>query len=311
MKLEKIYLALLWVTALGAIPAFAGNISGGGDPRRFYFEDGQKQAARVLEEIDARSFDTAIDPEVRDWILRERGRLVSDLNKTILIWLEDPNSQDTCARTEYAEAAIINLSFGKCNVISSKEEAGKLLVHETVHHLGIRDELFADRVAMAAYAAWENKMLTSIPMCDPDSGGDSNDPRGNMIAPRLEGEWIPDPALTKRLVGEGYGIGLLSFKKDLSVLDRLPGFGGCAVTAGVMRIVVPRHKEDRTYQFVLTMRRGSPIIRYYREVTNPEGKQFNLEWFYVTLTRAKNTKDDILFMGGDTLQESFTAFGRK
>lgn len=168
----------------------------------------------------------------------------------------------------------------------------------------MKKQLFGILIGMSLVSS----AFAEVPLCEPNAPDQMVGSRGNLVASRLEGAWVADRAITQRLAKEQTDIGRMSFRKDLSVLQKLPDHGTCAVIAGTMTFDTDDMHESFEYPFTLETRRGSAIILYYRPV-GPHG-EFNSEWLYINLARAKDSASDILFVGEDTLEEGVTALVR-
>jgi hypothetical protein len=136
----------------------------------------------------------------------------------------------------------------------------------------------------------------------------------NVVASRLEGEWRPEVALTERLTGgeqQNRGespSGTLSFRSEPSVATTIPAkyeefLGKNRVyMAGMMTL------GENEYPFVLIQNRGNPHIVYFRDRDgDPLG---DAESFNVILAPAKDTRNDLLFTGGDFNSGPFRALER-
>jgi len=146
------------------LQAHTGTEGHGGDEIRLLFEDGRADAFQRIPKIKRCSLPAATNTQVVDWILKNKNLLAMDIFKSQHVWITD--QQATCAFTQTKSEFDITLSFQTCENVKDKETAGRLLTHESVHHLGIADESFADAVAFAVYAADLNQTCSS-PMEDP------------------------------------------------------------------------------------------------------------------------------------------------
>lgn len=123
-----------------------GSGSSGGDPVRGAFLDGKADATlAVLESKESDRLQLA-SQVVSNWVEAHRQELAEDIRLSPHVWAEVAAS--TCARTERKPKAEIQLSIPSCReAIKDKAAAAFLLIHESVHHLGVEDESFADQVA--------------------------------------------------------------------------------------------------------------------------------------------------------------------
>jgi uncharacterized protein YjbI with pentapeptide repeats len=158
MRLSALFLLSMlagWVNAPAARASElrGGNeVDNGGDPLRFIFVSGQQQAAQLLADLIPDQLEADLPPNVRGFIAANHQALAVDLKASRLIW--QTTEQATCALTTTTPHADIRLSFDNCRpTIFSADLAGRLLLHESVHHLGIADEDLADAVAIGVYDA--------------------------------------------------------------------------------------------------------------------------------------------------------------
>ena len=133
----------------------------------------------------------------------------------------------------------------------------------------------------------------------------------NVVASRLAGKWVPDAELTERLTGSPpYSMDeVLSFKKKSSVAALFPErfrehFADKPIfMAGTMTL------HDQENPFMLAEYNGNPHLFWLRERDGDpvgDGESFNL-----SLIRAEDRADDLLFIGGDFNNQGFDAYRRK
>ncbi|TWW09922.1 hypothetical protein E3A20_09490 [Planctomyces bekefii] len=155
------------------LPAEAGRRVGNGDQLRLLFASAKEHAAQVVLRIHDRAFAAHVKPEVRSWIMANKAALAGDVAASEHQWSLD--AATTCAATDIPtasdgnlpKASAIRFSYPACsNRDYSLSDAGSLLVHESMHHFGIDDEMFADEVALAIYQAWEQGNLEWIKVAD-------------------------------------------------------------------------------------------------------------------------------------------------
>jgi hypothetical protein len=158
---------VVWVlAALLPLKGFANGVGNGTDPLRFIFEEARPSAAFRVMNAEACAFGVNVSSEVRNWILAHKDALADDIKGSQHVWLTD--SQTTCAYTMPTPRADITLSFVSCRPgIRDISDAVKVLVHESVHHFGITDEYFADKVAEAIYNLGNNSACPVPPAADP------------------------------------------------------------------------------------------------------------------------------------------------
>lgn len=133
----------------------------------------------------------------------------------------------------------------------------------------------------------------------------------NIVAIRLEGTWEFAPELTKKLQGSR-GARLRSFKLDPNVLKNAKLRPEVEQLLSKEPIYAAGHltenNEAEKYPFVLTCRKGMPYVFYFLPVGgDPFG---NPESFYVFVAAGRDRKSDLLWVGGDTPDEAFSAFQR-
>jgi hypothetical protein len=138
----------------------------------------------------------------------------------------------------------------------------------------------------------------------------------NVVASRLEGTWRPHAALTERLTGRKViaggesPFGQLVFKSDPSLAEQLPEKFVKALAERKARIYMAgtmRFKEKKLPFYLINIS-GNPHVLFFLE---RDGDRFgNGESFNVALAPAKETKNDLLFIGGDFNNEPFKAFER-
>ncbi|HEX4926066.1 MAG TPA: hypothetical protein VFV50_18375 [Bdellovibrionales bacterium] len=163
-------IAILFFTALLALPtAFArsgGETGNGGDPLMMLFEESRHQAVQRVLNATYCAFPAQIRPPIREWILNNKTELARDIMDSKHVWLA--GQQVTCAYTQPRPKADVMLSFQSCrpNVVSVID-AGRTLIHESVHHLGITDEVFPSEVAYAVYVLGTGDGCTVPPAQDP------------------------------------------------------------------------------------------------------------------------------------------------
>ena len=143
-----------------------GDEHGSGDPIRILFEQGRLNAVGVIERVDIGKLPTYLTKYLHrdeyDWLLKHKRELSDDIGRSAYRWGNDlPTATsgscgfDTCGCTTFTPGAEILFSFKTCrNSTHTRQDAGQLLIHESVHHLLGADEERADRIATAFYIAW-------------------------------------------------------------------------------------------------------------------------------------------------------------
>jgi hypothetical protein len=136
----------------------------------------------------------------------------------------------------------------------------------------------------------------------------------NVVASRLEGDWVPDEEIGARLGTKTQET--ISFKADASVLDHVPSTllsylkDKQIYLAGTMTMGKP--KDDTSAQALPTVvieSKGNPTLVCFR---SRGGKEIDdAESGIVMLATARDKAKDILFMGGDFNNEPMRAWRRK
>jgi hypothetical protein len=315
MKPTLFFSALAILVLNAASPARAGEwSSGGGDPLETYFEEGRLQAADIVSRLTYTSFpDDAANTQATQWLKKHKDRLAEELREMKFSW--KTLSQPKCAWTGYAPFAPVEISFPSCRgTVSSKQEAGKLLIHEAVHHFGVEDHGFATRVAILAYQAWENLLLKEIPFCN------EKDTKANILATQLLGSWKYNAEIDAALGGDvPFPIDydptqtVWHFKKDLEAVKLFPGIGRCAYLAGWASVTVRKNGQLKHLRspFVLSEWRGNPTV-FIDEDTDADGTDFvtDLHPLFMMIAKGSLPENDIPFQGGDNNNQRLYAFRR-
>jgi hypothetical protein len=136
----------------------------------------------------------------------------------------------------------------------------------------------------------------------------------NVVASRLEGDWVLDAALTKRLTkndGNAEGGRAISFKSDPSVVENIPAKYHKYIANHRIYLagtVIFREAQPRAHVFLLIEHRGNPHVAWFRDRRGePLG---DTESFNVMLAVAREPQDDLLFIGGDFNNQPFSAYTR-
>lgn len=131
-------------------------VNNGGDPVRLLTVQGKFLAPDMVRTYEAQTEALPLGPSVDGWIGEHRDALADDIVETPHVW--SGRSQVHCAETARTLAAPIQFSFDECRVaIPYLEQATRLLIHESTHHLGVEDEEFAEQVAIAILASWRER----------------------------------------------------------------------------------------------------------------------------------------------------------
>lgn len=152
----KVKLIAFGFTCLMSGLAVAGDeVQNGGDSIRIVFEEGRINALnrieRILSNLDKLSQASTVDK----WLIENIAQLRYDVKMSTHRWVDDLPSgcmQNACACTKRDKSEDIFLSFKSCQMrYVDQEYAGKLLIHESTHHLGVKDENFSDAIAVRLF----------------------------------------------------------------------------------------------------------------------------------------------------------------
>lgn len=292
-----------------------GWTSGGGDPLRFYFTEGREVALEALDGFKNENLTQNVAADARNFLQSNLLALKSEVEKSPFDFTV--SAQSTCGLTTFERGAKITFSTENCRSISSNEEAAKMILHESVHHFGVKDESLADAIAIAVIGAYENLKVKEVPFCK------SNEQ--SQMLERLAGIWLPDPKLTQKLGGNWSESprGRLQFSPKKDFIKEFKGVGKCALQAGELKV------ENRRGQFVtpyiVVSNGGSLVVITAKNAERPGGgprqpparprKRIPLRpeqrSFYFNLTRAKLPSNDILFVGDEDDTEASSAFNKQ
>ena len=165
MKVYKSIVIGLTLSLAGGALAWH-HVGNGGDPLRLLWLSARDHAAFVVQKMHADAFSATTPDGVRAWILEHKDQLAADILASPHVWIDSEEAH--CAMTRPIPAAPIELSWSTCRkATQSRSDAAKVLIHESVHHLGIEDESFADDVALAVWRAWSTGVLDWQPISSP------------------------------------------------------------------------------------------------------------------------------------------------
>jgi hypothetical protein len=294
-------LAIYLLMFSGTTFADEGGISGGGgDPLRFYFLRGREIAEAETRNASDQLLGMAHHHEGANWIKLHREELADEIDALRLSWGNPDAIQ--CAFTEYQPGAVVRLSFKNCRTVSTAEEAGKILIHEAAHHLGIVDHALADEIALAVTEAWERAKVLSVPFCPSTE---------NYMATLIPGSWVVDRPLLSRLYStqEDLSQAKIVFREDATVAKIFPPLGRCAVAAGYLTLSGFGNRRSVTLPAVLVEMDMNVSLVWF-EGPNDDGSP-DLESSIMNGARAEDTANDLLFMGGDFNEPGTIPFKRK
>lgn len=299
MKMRKFANLVALISLLTSVPSFGGDSSsGGGDYLRFHFEEGRQQSLQILKNLDLSKLPKDTPTDVQDWLTKNSKALAQELKTSELTWLEN-SEQETCARTAYEMGAPIRLSFKRCfGYILHKEDAGKLLLHEASHHLGVKEETFADLIGIHVYRAWETQQIVELSLCA------DKKPIGKYLA----GKWGADKNINAYLPGHPRTEILdatIEFTSDLSVLKTFKARKGeCVYDAGLMTVKSSKFNLEQAQYVLHHDDKGRMYVSYFWT----QNKTRRDEGFIVFLAISKrDERDPVLFVGGDQDHEPVSA----
>ncbi len=279
--------------------------SGGGDIARIYFEEGRSQAVQLLNNIQESDYPADTPIEVKAFLVQHSKQMAQDLLMIQLEW-QTKSAQVTCAETKYAPGSPISLSFEKCyGYYLNSQDAGKLLVHETAHHFGLKEETLADLLGIHLYRTWETKKLVELSLC----------PIKRPIGEELNGSWKLDKEFARFFPGSptevfpkaGTDI-VVQFKRSLEVLKTFKvRKGDCVYDAGILTTLLDGKQVFGPAQYVLVAdQRGFTSISYFW--TNEKGQRRDESNIVSLITARGVEKNPVLLMGGDHEDEKVTPF---
>lgn len=158
MKFQGLLLAAVLGTS-----AYAGDnheVGNGGDGLRKIFRDAKNLASGLVKGITPCGLNGTT--EVNNWIKDNHVALAEDILGSDHKWVVD--SQDTCAFTTYDKKAPLYLSYEQCGETTrDAQDAMYVVIHESVHHLGVRDNTMVDNIVEAIMRV-EQRECPDMPM---------------------------------------------------------------------------------------------------------------------------------------------------
>lgn len=141
--------------------------------------------------------------------------------------------------------------------------------------------------------------------------------RRHLISHKLEGNWKIHTPITQHLRNlEDFHIKEVSFRKDPKILKNLPPDFVKDLArfplylAGHLSIHMVKGGKEAKHdlEFVIAEYSGHPWLLYLQK---EKGKYVDIESNYIYIVSAEDSKNDLLFIGGDNPREAFTALERK
>ncbi len=130
--------------------------------------------------------------------------------------------------------------------------------------------------------------------------------KDNVVSSRLEGSWDVNSTISTRL-GRNKG-GEISFRSDTCIVADIPQKYEDFLKEYTIYMAGIFTMRGTEHPFLLIQHKGNPHIVYFQNLNgNPFG---NIESFNVMLAPAKETANDLLFIGGDFNNQPFTAYER-
>ena len=130
--------------------------------------------------------------------------------------------------------------------------------------------------------------------------------KDNVVSSRLEGRWDVHSTISTQL-GRNRGEAI-EFSSDSSIAGKIPHKYNQFLEAKTIYMAGIFTMRGTEYPFLLIEHKGNPHIVYFRERDgDPLG---DAESFNVMLAVAKETQNDLLFIGGDFNNQPFTAYNR-
>ncbi len=132
---------------------------------------------------------------------------------------------------------------------------------------------------------------------------------GNLVSRHLAGEWRLADSLSRLLTGSGGGApSQVSIQEDPSVLTALSPKIEEALAGNPVFIAGTLRFEASRFGFLLTEKAGSPVLICFRQGQQRANARPTL--VLLALVPAKDSANDLLFLGGETDVEPFFAYER-
>lgn len=155
-----------------------GGVGNGGDKLLSVFHDARINAGKILRKLNGCAIPGTVSKEVRYWLIGNNiSDLLKDIEETPHEIQKDPK-QETCASTENKHGSKIVFSLTNCALGNyTLEDATRLLIHESVHHLGLEDNRFTEDVTKAVLETAKVRKE----MCVPNDAFDPLLCQGNQL----------------------------------------------------------------------------------------------------------------------------------
>lgn len=131
-----------------------------GDPLRTFYSEARVMAEDRVTNLKICEFKSGVNEAKAKWLVSIKDQLAQDIKKSKHVWLSD--FQGSCAFTQYdVKGAPVYLSYPECRSTQGNHlEAMELLIHESLHHLGVEEEVDAEEYAAMIMEA---DILTECP----------------------------------------------------------------------------------------------------------------------------------------------------
>jgi len=136
----------------------------------------------------------------------------------------------------------------------------------------------------------------------------------NVVASKLVGTWILDTKVTLTLTGKDKAsvenaLTKVKFIEDNKITTKIPKKYEKFIKDKTIYMAGSFLLNDVSYPFILIELNGNPHVVFFRERDgDPYG---DAESFNVMLAVAKDTKNDLLFIGGDFNNQPFSGYKRQ
>lgn len=118
-----------------------------GDPLRTHFSEARVMAEDRVRNLKLCEFKSGVDEAKAKWLVSVKEQLAEDIKLSKHVWLSD--FQGSCAFTQFdVDQSPVYLSYPECRSLDKDHKgAMELLIHESLHHLGIEEEVDAEEYA--------------------------------------------------------------------------------------------------------------------------------------------------------------------